>query len=301
MAAALAVYLALFQPHKLARGETGHVLVLAATQDQARGVFQYCCGFVEGSDALRREVKAITAHEIRLANDVVIAVHANSFRSVRGRTLLACIFDEVAFWRDEASAMPDVEVYRAVMPSLLASAGTLIAISTPYRRSGLLHAKHRDHYGIAGDDVLVVQGDSATFNPTLSAALIEGHRASDPEAATAEWDAQFRTDLVQFLPEDLIEMAIDRSRPPELPPQPGVRYQCFVDASGGRHDAFTVCLGHKDSAGRFVCDVLRGKEPPFDCQEVTREYVALVSMAARAFAVTATAPTGLLVRFANAA
>ena len=85
----------------------------------------------------------------------------------------------------------------------------LIGISTPYRRMGLLHAKHRDHFGHAGDDVLVVQGDSATFNPLLSLALIETHRASDPEAAVAEWDAQFRSDLVQFF---LSAMSWQRSR-----------------------------------------------------------------------------------------
>jgi hypothetical protein len=277
VAAALAVFLALFQRHKLAKGETGHVLVLAATQDQAKTVFEYCVGFIEASEALRREVSSITAHEIRLANNIVIAVHVNSFRTVRGKTLLACIFDEVSFWKDEASALPDVETYRACLPSLIASGGMLIGISTPYRRTGLIHAKHRDHFGVEGDDVLVVQGDAATFNPTLSAELIEAHRASDPEAAVAEWDAQFRSDLVQFLSEDLIELAIDRSRPPELPPQQGVQYRCFVDASGGRHDSYTVCIGHKDQSDRFVCDVLRGREPPFDPQEITREYAALAS------------------------
>jgi hypothetical protein len=190
---------------------------------------------------------------------------------------LATIFDETAFWRDESSATPDVEVYRAVMPSLIASGGMLIGISTPYRRMGLLHAKHRDHFGHAGDDVLVVQGDAGTFNPTLSAALIEAHRAADPEAAVSEWDACFRSDISAFLSEDLIELAIDRSRPPELPPQQGVPYKCFVDASGGRHDSYTICVGHKDSAGRFVCDVLRGREPPFEPQVVTREYAALAT------------------------
>ena len=97
VAAALAVYLALFQKHKLAKGETGHVLVLAATADQARTVFQYCAGFVEGSEPLRREVISITAHEIRLRNNTVIAVHVCSHRTIRGQTLLACIFDEVSF------------------------------------------------------------------------------------------------------------------------------------------------------------------------------------------------------------
>jgi hypothetical protein len=275
MAAALAVYLALFQRHRLVKGETGHVLVLAATADQAKTVFGYACGFIDGSEVLRREVRNITAHEIRLANDVVIGVHVNSFRTIRGKTLLACIFDEVSFWRDEASATPDLETYRACMPSLIASGGMLIGISTPYRRMGLLHAKHRDHFGVEGDDVLVVQGDAGTFNPMLSSKLIEAHRASDPEAAVAEWDAQFRSDIAQFLSEDLIELAIDRSRPPELPPMTGVTYHCFVDASGGRHDHYTACVGHKDRAGRFVCDVLRGYQPPFDPKAVTAEISAL--------------------------
>jgi hypothetical protein len=275
MAAALAVFLALFQRHKLAKGETGHVLVLIATADQSRTVFHYCAGFIEGSEALRREVVSITAHEIRLRNNVVIAVHVNNFRTVRGKTLLACIFDETAFWRDETSATPDVETYRACTPSLVASGGMLVGISTPYRRMGLLHSKHRDHFGVEGDDVLVVQGDSGTFNPMLSAALIEAHKAADPEAAVAEWDAQFRSDISQFLSEDLIELAIDRSRPPELPPQQGFQYKCWVDSSGGRHDSYTVCIGHKDKSGRFVCDVLRGKEPPLDPQETTKEYAAL--------------------------
>jgi hypothetical protein len=274
MAAALAVFLALFQRHKLVKGETGHVLVLAATQDQAKTVFEYAVGFIESAEALRREVRSITAHEIRLANGVVIGVHVNSFRTVRGKTLLACIFDEVSFWRDEASATPDVETYRACMPSLIASNGMLIGISTPYRKLGLLHAKHRNHFGVEGDDVLVVQGDSATFNPTLSAELVEAHRASDPEAAVAEWDAQFRSDISAFLSEDLIELATDRSRPPELPPRQHVTYYAFVDASGGRHDHYAACVGHKEK-DRFVADVLRGWGPPFDPQETTREVAAL--------------------------
>jgi hypothetical protein len=53
---------------------------------------------------------------------LVIAIHANSFRTVRGRTLLACIFDEIAFWRDETSATPaayfDKRTYTLTMTGL---------------------------------------------------------------------------------------------------------------------------------------------------------------------------------------
>jgi phage terminase large subunit-like protein len=58
VAAALAVFLALFQRHKLAKGEIGHVLVLAATQDQAKTVYSYVLGFIECSEALRRYVRS---------------------------------------------------------------------------------------------------------------------------------------------------------------------------------------------------------------------------------------------------
>jgi hypothetical protein len=269
------VFLALFQRHKLAKGEIGHVLVLAATADQAKTVFEYAAGFLESSEALRREVRSITAHEIRLANDVIIGVHVNNFRTVRGKTLLAAIFDEVSFWRDEVSATPDIETYRACMPSLIASGGMLIGISTPYRRMGLLHSKHRDHFGVDGDDVLVVQGGSELFNPTLSAELIAAHRASDPEAAVGEWDACFRSDIAALLSEDLIEAAIDHDRPLELPPRKNIRYAAFCDPSGGRGDAFALCIGHYHE-DKFIADVVRTVEPPFNPGSVVADFSALL-------------------------
>ena len=166
MAAAVAVYCAAFVKHRLAAGEIGMVLVLAASTAQAKTVFEYIRGFLDNSPALRKEVLNANQTEITLRNGIVIGVHSNSFRTIRGRTIVAAIFDEVSFWRDEASAVPDVEVYRAVMPSLATCNGMLIGISTPYRKTGLLYQKHRDHWSVDGDEVLVVQGSTQTFNAT---------------------------------------------------------------------------------------------------------------------------------------
>jgi phage terminase large subunit-like protein len=160
MAALIAIYLALFVKHRLAAGERGMVLVLAGSIDQASVVFGYVKGFLEASPALQREVVSITRHEIELRNGIVISVHSNSFRTTRGRTCVACCMDEVSFWRDDTTANPDIETYRAILPSLATTNGMLIGISTPYRKVGLLHQKHRDHYGVEGDEVLVVQGSS---------------------------------------------------------------------------------------------------------------------------------------------
>jgi hypothetical protein len=144
---------------------------------------------------------------------IVIAVHSNSFRTVRGRTLVAAIFDEVSFWRDESSATPDIEVYRAVLPSLATTNGILIGISTPYRKLGLLYQKYRDYFGVDGDDILVLKGATQVFNPTLSDETIATQRAADPSSATSEWDAEFRDDLASFLDDALIDGAVEHGRP----------------------------------------------------------------------------------------
>jgi len=276
IAAALACFFALFVKHKLAGGERGMVLVLAATTEQAKVVFDYALAFLNNSPVLRKEITSTTRSEIRLRNGIVIAIHANSFRSVRGRTLCACIFDEIAFWRDDSTATPDSEVYTAVLPSLVTTNGMLVGISSPYRRHGLMHSKHRQFFGSDSDDTLVVQGPTLTFNKTLDPAAIAAQQQADPTAARSEWNAEFRSDISSFLDDELIDIAVDRARPLELPPRPGVFYKAYVDASGGAvgGDAYTIAISHREH-GCYIIDALRGRAGPFDPEELTKEYAAL--------------------------
>ena len=161
------------------------------------------------------------------------------------------------------------------MPALAVSRGLWVGISTGYRKVGLLYQKWRDHFGHTGDGVLVVQGASEQFNPTLDREMIVRAKASDPEAAELEWGGGFRSDISSFLDDGIIEACVDHGRPLELPPRPGIAYSAFIDVSGGRHDDFTMCIGHSDGDG-FVADVIRGRHPPFDPEAVTAEYAALL-------------------------
>jgi hypothetical protein len=276
-AALIAVYLAAFTEHRLAPGEIGMVLVLAASRDQAKTVFAYVKGFLNASPILRREVAAQSAEEITLRNGIVIAVHSNSFRTVRGRTLIAAIFDEVAYWRDEGSAMPDIETYRAVLPALATTNGMLIGISTPYRKLGLLHQKFRDHFGIDGDEVLVIKGGTREFNPTLSDSTIATQRQADPTAAASEWDAEFRSDISTFLDDELIDAAIEHGRPLELAPRPyPAFYRAFTDVAGGvGQDSYTLAIAHQEGE-HYAVDVVRGTRGKFDPQQVTKDYAELI-------------------------
>lgn len=278
MAALAASYIAAFGDHagKLAPGETGHVIVLAASKSQARAVHDYVAGFFESSPILAQMLDDINSEEIKLKGNISISVHTNSFRTVRGRTLLAAIFDETAFWRDETSASPDVEVYRAVLPALATTGGMLIGISSPYRRIGLMYTKHRDFYGKDDPDTLVIQAATSVLNPTIDEKVIERARRDDPEAARAEWDAEFRTDLSSLLDDATIDAAIVHGRPLDLPPDPDVKqYRAFLDMSGGRSDASVICVGHKGPDGQFIADAIRARKAPHDPAEVLKEFVAL--------------------------
>lgn len=276
MAALIACFVALFTKPLLAPGEKGMVLVLASSIEQAKVVFGYALAFLQSSPVLRKEILDITQNEIRLRNGIVISVHANSFRNVRGRTLLAVIFDEISFWRDDTSTTPDSETYTAVLPSLATTNGMLIGISSPYRKAGLLYAKHKQYYGVSSDDVLVVQGSSQTFNPNLTDATIAAQKLADPTAAPSEWDAEFRPDMVGYLDDALIDRAVDRGRPLELPPQTLPFYRAFTDPSGGvvGGDSYSLAICHREDQ-RLVVDVVRGRQGPFDPVELTREYAQL--------------------------
>ena len=277
MAAVLACYVALFVKHKAAPGERLMVLVLSASLDQSKSVFQYAKAFLEASPVLRKEIVDATQSEIRLRNGVTIACHSNSFRTMRGTTIPAAIFDEVSFWRDETTATPDSEVYTAVLPALATCNGLLVGISSPYRKTGLLHAKHRQFFGVSDDAHLVVQGSSQTFNSTLTDAVIAAQKLADPTAAASEWDAMFRADMVGFLDDPLLDRSINRDRPLELPPmRPPAYYRAGVDASGGAigGDAYALCIGHKEG-DKYVVDLLRHRFGPFDPKQVTIEYANL--------------------------
>ena len=98
------------------------VACIAATRDQANTVLAYIKGFLMASPLLAGQIEGINRDEIMLRDNIMITVMTNSFRSARGMTLLGCIGDEVSYWRDETMSEPDIETYRAVLPSLVASA-----------------------------------------------------------------------------------------------------------------------------------------------------------------------------------
>ena len=245
-------------------------------RSQATIAFNYCRGYFEEVPALAKLVRHVGVDSIELCNRVVIEVHTNSYRSVRGRSLLACIMDEVAFWRSEDSATPDVETYGAVQPSLgRIKNSMLILISSAHKRSGLLYAKWKEAYGKNDPHVLVVRGSTLQFNPLFDAKIIERQIASDPALYRAEYLSEWRDDLSSFISRSLLEAAVDIDvlvRPPKT----DTKYFAFADPSGGAHDSFTLAIAHRDKDGSVVLDMLYERHAPFNPSEVVAEIAALL-------------------------
>jgi phage terminase large subunit-like protein len=108
--------------------------VLAADRRQARNVLDYITGFLDAIPMLGRLVERRTAEAIHLRNRIVVEVHTASFRAVRGYTVVGAVCDEIAFWRAEDSANPDVEILNGIRPGMATVANALLlCISSPMR------------------------------------------------------------------------------------------------------------------------------------------------------------------------
>jgi hypothetical protein len=246
-------------------------LCIGADIRQAGVQQNYIEGTFDASPLLSRLVTNRTADAIELSNGISIEVRAASFRRLRGATCVAVIASEAAFWMDETSANADVEILNAVRPSLATTGGPLILITTPYAQRGEVFNIYRRHFGASGDPlVLVVQGTSRDFNPTLAQRVIDRAMERDPAAAGAEYLARFRVDIESFVSREVVEAAVVSGRF-ELPPVGRLSYQAFVDPSGGSSDAMTLAIGHGEG-DRGVLDCVRERRPPFSPDDVTREF-----------------------------
>ena len=75
-------------------------------------------------------------------------------------------------------------------------------------RSGLLYEKWVPSFGKNDPDVLFIEGPTRLFNPTFPQSVIDRRMREDPEAAGAEYMAQWRDDLSGFLDRELVEIIV---------------------------------------------------------------------------------------------
>jgi hypothetical protein len=125
----------------------------------------------------------------------------------------------------------------------------LLCLSTPYSRRGVLWDTHRKHFGRAGD-VLVWQSPTAVMNPTVPASVIDSAYEEDPASASAEFGAEFRSDLEAFVSQEAIDACVIPGRH-ELPPVASAAHD-KVGLAGLPHWQWTAAGAARKK--RFVFD-----------------------------------------------
>jgi hypothetical protein len=251
------------------------VLLVAPDQRQANICLEYAAAAFENSPILKQLVINRTSDSIQLRNRIEICTRAASFRRLRGNTFLCVLADEAAFWyTEEYSSNADVEILNAVRPGLATTRGPLVIASSSYARRGVVWNSFKRHYGPDGDPlILVAQGASRRFNPSLSQSVVDREYERDPSSAAAEYGGQFRTDIETFVPIETVEACLGDHL--EIPPSQSLKYFAFCDPSGGSADSMTLAITHRERE-RVIIDAIRETKPPFSPESVVEDFSALL-------------------------
>lgn len=299
--ALIAVYMAAaidWSP-RLAPGERGFVVVLAAQRKQAQAIM----GYVKATLAHRKLAPLVTddlTESVALVNGVTIEVVTASVSAVRSRTVVTALCDEIAFWRsDEASANPDVEILNAIEPAMATiPEAMLLAASSPYAKRGALWETFKRYYGVEVENLSAVQEEiednesddlaydhvapplvwrapTRTMNPNVPQRFINKMYRKDPIAAAAEYGAEFRSDVDAFLTREAVESLIEPGVTVRPPLPFGVRYRAFVDASGGMSDSMTLGIAFREPvSGNATLALLDEVRAPFNPDAVIPRFKA---------------------------
>ncbi|MGO9684282.1 MAG: hypothetical protein ACLPTZ_17180 [Beijerinckiaceae bacterium] len=234
--AAIAAYLATLVDWSryLNRGERGVIMVAAADREQAKVLFRYIREFLATVKALAPLIERETADSLDLSNGISIEVATASFKSIRGRSVIAFLADEVAFWQTEGSN-PDAAVMAAIRPAMATIPNAMLLVaSSPYSQRGELWNAHQRYYGKPGN-VMVWKASTKTMNPSIPDSVIAEAYERDPASAAAEFGADFRTDVGSFIDVEMIDACTISGRY-ELPPGMDGAIG-FADMSGGVADS----------------------------------------------------------------
>jgi hypothetical protein len=258
-------------------GESPHVVIISPRKAQSQIIKRYVREIFE-APLLKQMIVAEQADGFELENGVHIRIFAGDGGiAVRGTTAICICLDEVCFHGVdvEAKIKNDAELVRACLPSLATTGGKLIAISSPYARKGwAFDEHHRAFANDDADDILVVNGPSRLFNPTLPQKVVDRATKRDRQAAKSEYLGEFRDACTAFLELDMIMACVVEGRD-SLMPEPDQKYFAAVDISGGRHDASACAIGHK-SGSTIVVDKLAHYPAPHEPQTVVRTIARLL-------------------------
>jgi len=295
LAANCAAYEALtFDQRLLAPGEIGYLPVTAQNLEGARNAWSYIKGKIEVLERKGRTMpdgrpildagstskKNITGKEIRFSNGVIVTTSPCNKESLRGKTCIAAIGDEFAFWdTSETAHSSDVEIFRAMRGRMatMRGRGKLLKITSPWVEAGVAW---EDYQNRKTAKRLFVQAPSWVLNPSISKRFLDEQRDLDPDGFMREYGAQFGKGGGTYLTTYMVEDAMKSDRAEMLEWRQGLEHVGWIDV-GFKHDLFAFAIAHREE-NRVVFDLIMWwqgtKSHPVDPRDVAGEISQILRM-----------------------
>jgi hypothetical protein len=261
----------------LGMGEKGVVLLLAQDRSAAGVLLDYVRGYFRQIPLLSQMVVRETSDAIELSNGCVIQIGTSDYRAIRGRTIVACVADEICFWPTSSdAASSDEEIFVAARPAMASIPNSiLVMLSSPYAKRGYAYRTWRESFGIPHAETLTWVAPTRAMNATISRLTVTAAMLRDSATARSEYLAAWREDIVAFVSAEAVEACTVAGRG-ELLPGAGHHYYGFTDpAGGGGGDSFTCAVAHLEGE-RAVLDAYREIRPVFSPERAVAELAAFL-------------------------
>ena len=282
---ALAVWLAALAADwrsLLSAGEDAVVILLGSDFKQARILRRYCQGLIE-TPMLAALVTRATETRIEFRNGAVLEIATNDASLVRGRSAIGILGTEVSYWEtSDSSKSSDEEVIAAATPSMSmvpAPGGLLMMSSSVHRKAGYMHRQWKELHGDDSAEDICWLSPSATMNEMIPSSVIEKAIRKDPMRAKADYLSEWRDDISDFIPMDILEGSTDFGVTERSPLPFPVEHVAFCDAAGGTgKDSFSVAIALREDNGLVIIDFLRERLPRFVPEAVVKEFAAILML-----------------------
>jgi hypothetical protein len=267
----------------LAPGESARILLMAKDLDEAAQMHSYSSAILTDPSLEWMLAKSPKADEIHLTNRTHLKIRAAKITGGRSRAIAVALLDEIAFFPNVGSAHSDEEIIRGIRNAMSnIPAALLLCMSSPYAERGELYRAYLKYYGVELPDILVWKAPTLRMHKTKAiVAFVAKEYKKDVVAANAEVGAEFRKDVLTFIPREAVMACVVKGRR-ALPPcdlskvadpssydKPRFNYWAFVDTTGGTSDSFSVAIAHWDpeieapggAKGKAVLDFVREWKP----------------------------------------
>ena len=183
-------------------------MVICADRKQARVIMRYVLGLLKAVPMLERSASRVSVPKALTSTTASASKFTPRVLGLSaGTASAAALVDEIAFFpMGEDAAEPDTEIIAAIKPAMATMPGSMMLFaSSPYARRGEMWNAYKKHFGKDDSSILVWKAPTRTINPSVPQSFIDDAMVDDPAHATAEYMAEFRTDVKSYITVEAVE------------------------------------------------------------------------------------------------